>query len=172
MDICNKSKCTGCCSCLNICPKKCISMVEDELAEMHPVIDEDKCIKCKLCIKNCPVNNKSKFQEIKKCYASWNLDAKDRKTSGSGGVATVFGNTMVDLGGIVFGAKYGENIKIEHSKAIDKEMVQLLKGSKYAQSYIGNSYAEIKNILKQSLPVLFVGTPCQVDGLNFYLGKN
>ena len=28
--ICDKEKCSGCYACYNICPKKCIKMIEDE----------------------------------------------------------------------------------------------------------------------------------------------
>lgn len=46
------NKCTGCTACLNICPKKAISMVEGQDGFKYPVIDQEKCIDCGLCKKN------------------------------------------------------------------------------------------------------------------------
>ena len=55
----SKEKCCGCYSCYNVCPKKAINMVEDELGFKYPYIDDQKCIGCNMCIKACPIlNNK------------------------------------------------------------------------------------------------------------------
>ena len=40
-----------------------------------------------------------------------------------------------------------------------------LRGSKYVQSYLGDTFRQIQSDLKKGLTVLFVGTPCQVHGL-------
>ena len=50
-EICDKNRCTGCSACLNSCPKKCITMKEDEYGVLIPYIDEDKCINCNICRK-------------------------------------------------------------------------------------------------------------------------
>ena len=47
--LCTKEKCTGCLSCLNICPKNAIKAITDEQGFWQMQIDETKCIKCKLC---------------------------------------------------------------------------------------------------------------------------
>ena len=39
------------------------------------------------------------------------------------------------------------------------------------QSSIGNVYQQVKNDLESEKQVLFTGTPCQVEGLKSYLGK-
>ena len=52
-----KSRCTGCTACMNICPKGAITMAEDIDGFKYPVIDQDKCINCGLCVKTCPVLN-------------------------------------------------------------------------------------------------------------------
>lgn len=52
-----KKKCVGCKSCEQICPKQCISMVENNEGFWYPSVDENNCIECKLCLKKCPVEN-------------------------------------------------------------------------------------------------------------------
>lgn len=48
-----KEDCCGCSACFAICPKKAITMEEDEHGFLYPVVDESKCIKCMLCEKVC-----------------------------------------------------------------------------------------------------------------------
>ena len=50
----NKNQCCGCSACVNICPKRCITMEKDEEGFFYPVIDTEKCIKCGVCIAKCP----------------------------------------------------------------------------------------------------------------------
>jgi len=46
-----------------------------------------------------------------------------------------------------------------------------LRGSKYAQSNLGDTFKQVEQDLKNALFVLFTGTPCQVAGLRNYLQK-
>ena len=55
-------------------------------------------------------------------------------------------------------------------KLIDNyEDINLIRGSKYVQSYMNNCFQEIKNKIVEGKKVLFFGTPCQVYGLKKYL---
>ena len=47
-----------------------------------------------------------------------------------------------------------------------------MRGSKYVQSDLKDTFREIKNLLKKEQQVLFVGTPCQVHGLKNYIGDS
>ena len=53
----NKKYCCGCGLCMSKCPKKAISMVEDETGFLFPKIDESKCVDCHVCVINCPYQN-------------------------------------------------------------------------------------------------------------------
>lgn len=63
--------CQGCIShpCMNVCPKDAISVDENE----HSVIDQDKCIQCGRCVKQCPYDAISKIE--RPCAAACGVDA-------------------------------------------------------------------------------------------------
>jgi len=46
----DKEKCTGCESCVEVCPVEAISMVDGK-AE----VNQDECIDCGQCVEACPV---------------------------------------------------------------------------------------------------------------------
>lgn len=54
IEIIDKHSCCGCSSCVQKCPKKCISMYEDDEGFLYPVVDKEKCIDCGLCEIVCP----------------------------------------------------------------------------------------------------------------------
>ena len=47
-----------------------------------------------------------------------------------------------------------------------------MRGSKYVQSDLGDSFRQIKTLLDNGTPVLFSGVPCQVDGLLQAVGRD
>lgn len=53
-----KALCCGCTACFAICPQEAISMVEDDEGFEYPVINENKCISCYLCLKVCPIKGR------------------------------------------------------------------------------------------------------------------
>lgn len=168
--LCEKKDCTGCYSCYNICPKNAIEFKEDEYGYIYPEINNN-CIKCGLCEKVCPSINNLKFKKPQKAYASWSIDTENRKTSTSGGVASILSQYIIDCGGIVYGAAYCENLNVNHIRVTNKVELLRLKGSKYVQSNIGDSYLKAKKDLDNNKLVLFTGTPCQIAGLLQYLRK-
>lgn len=163
--ICDHKDCTGCGLCAARCPKHCIEMKPGFLGHLYPVIDQEKCINCKLCQKGCPSLQYIGCSYPKKAYAAWAKDAQDYVTSTSGGVASVLSQYIVSLGGVVFGCSVLPNIQISHIRVDKMEDLHLLKGSKYVQSQIEFIIPQLRNDVKQGLPVLFVGTPCQVAAI-------
>lgn len=171
MNICDRNKCAACYTCYNICPKNCISFNTDEFGIDFPVIDNKKCIGCNLCIKTCPANNNSSFNNPKNAYATWSLDNEDRKTSASGGLASVLYNQIISEGGIAYGVCMDNDFNLNFKGAINKEELRGFKGSKYVHAFVNDSFTKVKEDLKNNKKVLFIGTPCQIDALKFYLGK-
>lgn len=50
-----KEECCGCTACYAICTKSAIAMVEDEEGFVYPLVDEERCIKCHMCLEVCPI---------------------------------------------------------------------------------------------------------------------
>ena len=71
----------------------------------------------------------------------------------------------------MFGARFSKDWIIVHDYTDKIEELDSFRGSKYVQSQIGNSYKQAQTFLKQGRWVLFVGTSCQIAGLNLFLKK-
>ncbi len=164
--------CSGCHACYNACPKQCISMKPDSEGFLHPVIDNNLCIDCGLCKKICPVLGEYKGNPMGKAFACINNNEETRQQSSSGGVFTLLAEYILNLGGIVFGAAFDEDLSVHHIEVTDICDLEKLRGSKYLQSRIGDTYKSAKAHLEDGKPVLFTGTPCQISGLKTYLDKD
>ncbi|MEG1861817.1 MAG: Coenzyme F420 hydrogenase/dehydrogenase, beta subunit C-terminal domain [Bacteroidaceae bacterium] len=170
--ICIKEKCTGCAACHNICPKEAIQMCPNDCGFLHPEIDNTRCIDCGLCEKICPVNKPLEMNEPLQAMAAISKDVEDLMSSTSGGASSVLAHTILSGGGVVYGCVQRNCKDIAHRRITSVEEAYQLKGSKYVQSIIGNSYQEVKQDLSTSKEVLFTGTPCQIGGLKNYLRKD
>ena len=171
IEITDKSKCCGCSSCVQRCPKQCISMREDEQGFLYPIIDTLKCIDCSLCEKVCPMLNPSLAKEPLQVFAAKNKNEEQRLRSSSGGMFILLAGHIIKQGGVVFGARFDQKWEVEHCYAETIEELEPLMRSKYVQSNIGNTYKETEQFLKQGRQVMFVGTSCQIAGLMRYLRK-
>lgn len=168
----DKEDCCGCYACYNICPKQCITMKIDNEGFWYPNIDKSKCINCNLCEKVCPIINPVKRNDSKKlAYVGMNKDKQVRIKSSSGGIFSILAEYMIKNNGIVYGAAFDEAFNINHKRILVSTDLDLLRGSKYVQSSIGDIYKQVKNDLESDRKVLFTGSPCQVEGLRSYLRK-
>ncbi len=173
IEIQDKSKCCGCHACFNKCPKNAIEMVEDEQGFKYPKIDKEKCINCGLCEKVCPIINKTKIQKNQsRAYACYNLNEETRLNSSSGGVFSLIAKEILNKNGVIFGATFNDDFLVQHEYVENIEQLKKFRGSKYLQSSIGDTYKKAKEFLDNDRYVLFTGTPCQIEGLLSYLGKD
>lgn len=172
IQIVQKSMCVGCYACYSCCPQQCISMVKDGEGFRYPSIDHAKCINCNKCETVCPVIHRAPAQDFSKlAFAAYSKDEAIRSKSSSGGVFSVLGQAVINQGGVVFGAAFDSSFQVHHLRIESVDEIKLLRGSKYVQSRIEDTYKEVKETLKTGQKVYFSGTPCQVDGLKNYLGK-
>lgn len=172
MEVIERDKCTGCMACRNICPKNAIN-IETIDGFDYPQINENMCIGCNLCENICPVNKNDRGNKFeKKVYACKSKEDEVRMNSSSGGIFTIAAEKILDDGGVVFGARLDENFNVIHDYTDNKEDLKKFRGSKYVQSKIGKSFKKVKEFLEEGRKVLFVSTPCQVEGLYAYLRKD
>lgn len=156
-----RQSCTGCALCAFVCPQKCITMKTGKLGHLYPHVDNKKCINCNLCVKTCPSNIDIQLQKPLIAYAAWTKDEKEHISSTSGGAAAIFSKEMISRGGVVYGCTMESNCEVRHIRTDKSEQLSKLKGSKYVQSNIKNIFPLLKEDVKNNLPVLFIGTPCQ-----------
>ncbi|WP_270534759.1 Coenzyme F420 hydrogenase/dehydrogenase, beta subunit C-terminal domain [Parabacteroides johnsonii] len=171
INIIEKKDCCGCSACVSICPKHCITMLLDNEGFLYPQVDKGSCIDCELCEKVCLVLNQGEERKPLQVYAVNNPNEEIRMKSSSGGVFTLLAETIIQEGGVVFGARFNDDWEVIHDYTETKEGLAAFRGSKYVQSRIGESYCQVERFLKEGRKVLFTGTPCQIAGLNLFLRK-
>lgn len=165
-------KCTGCSTCFNSCPTNAIHMKNDLEGFLIPHVDNNLCINCGKCVKNCSAINALEFKLPVETYCGvGNNDFVIN--SASGGIFVTFAKYVIEkLNGIVYGAELempnGDCRHIEVSRVEDLYRVQ---NSKYVQSDISNVLSLCKERLVMGKMVLFSGTPCQIAALKCYLGE-
>ena len=105
-------------------------------------------------------------------YAAYSKDIKLRTESSSGGIFSLLAEQILQQAGVIYGVAMSQNCQYAEYARIDKgEKLAKLRGSKYLQARLGNTYNKVKNDLEAGLIVLFTGTGCQVNGLKRFLGK-
>lgn len=168
-----KEKCTGCAACLNRCGVSAIRMEADKTGFLFPVIDSTKCVECKLCERACPVLEKIEIPEASpKAYIVQNKDTGIRMQSTSGGAFTAIASSVIERGGVVYGAAFGDNYVVRHTEEKSQDGLWKFRNSKYVQSEIGNTYKKAEHYLKHGILVCYSGTPCQIQGLKKFLNKD
>ena len=173
-EVASKDLCTGCTACASICPQKCICMTEDIDGFTYPKIaNEALCISCGACEQICPILNQIEHKEfLTKSYAALSKSDLLRMESSSGGIFSELSKIVIQSRGIVYGASYDKNNSVEHIGVDNIDDLGKLRGAKYSQSNLGNSFLTIKKQLDSGINVLFSGTPCQIGGLKAFLKKD
>lgn len=95
-----------------------------------------------------------------------------RMNSRSGGIFTALSDYVLEKQGVIYGCVLNESFSAVHCRATTKSERDLMRGSKYVQSNMLNSYNDIKDDLEDDKIVLFSGTSCQVAGLKRFLQKD
>ncbi len=104
------------------------------------------------------------YRDLKRYFYGYSPEAREK--SSSGGMFFEFASIILRRGGVVFGAAYNVDTKrVEHCSTEEVSLEALLR-SKYADSFMGNTFVKIEKYLSEGREVLFCGTPCQSAGLN------
>lgn len=169
--LCKKNECTGCLACVSLQCEHLHADYDDE-GFIQPIVHES-CTECGRCVKVCPQLTKyiptKNFES--KYFACVAKDESVLPRSSSGGLFSVLALTIIRKQGVVFGTAFNPSMELEHIAVEKEEALSRLCGSKYLQSDIGDSYGKVKSYLTDGRHVLFCGLPCQIDGLNHFLGN-
>lgn len=174
MKIAKFDDCTGCLACVESCP---VNIIKFEINEnngfIYPRIDdESKCLNCYKCSKTCPELNHIEFLNQKKNYFAQSKDINILTNSTSGGIASSLASTFINNGGIVYGAAFSSDMKVEHVRCDSLKDCNRIKGSKYVQSDLSKIYSQIKEDIQMDRSVLFIGTPCQCAAMKSLFKSN
>lgn len=174
INITDKTQCTGCRACEQLCPVGAISMQEDTEGFIFPSVNAEQCIKCGKCTRQCHMINMPVKTPVEneQFYACKSLDENTVMQSSSGGMFSVLAEHIIEKGGAVFGAAFGENFKVEHFCADNVSDLQKLRGSKYVASDTLDTFTQAKNLLDSGKYVLYSGSPCHIAGLRAFLNKD
>lgn len=158
--------CCGCSSCVDSCPTMAISMVKTPYGYKIPKVDSSVCIDCGKCAAACPVFHKETSEyEGRNVYAAYAKDAQQRMGGSSGSVFFSLGKSIIEQKGVVFGAAFDDDLQLKHRGVASVADLYPLMKSKYLQSEMVGIYNQVKSILGEGKPVLFVGTPCQCNAM-------
>lgn len=176
INITDKSKCCGCCACVDACAHHAISLKTDIEGFWYPVVDKNSCVDCGLCDKACPELNignlkKNDYPKPAHTIAAVNKKMNVRWNSTSGGAFSALAEAMYEQGGYVSGAIYNEDFSVRNYVSNNPEDLDKLRSSKYLQSKAEGLYKEIRALLRKGEHVLACGTPCQMAALRSFLGK-
>jgi len=177
--------CTGCGTCVGICPEDAVQMVKDESKGIYlPQLDEAKCNECGICLKACPgyeVDFKALNLEIfgkepadillgdyPSCYIGHATDYDIRYNSASGGLVTALLIFALEQG-LIDGAlvtKMNEKNPLEPQPFIATTREEIISASKSKYCPVPANIA-LKEILnaKEGERFAVVGLPCHIHGI-------
>ncbi len=151
-------------------------MERDHEGFWYPMVDTTVCNNCGLCEHVCPLleGNSISVERLPfpQVLAAWNTNRAIRLDSTSGGIFSALAERMLDIQGYVAGAVYREDHTVSHIVTNDPQMLDALRSSKYLQSYTGELFNSIRQLLEDGKQVLICGTPCQISGLYHVLGRD
>lgn len=104
-------------------------------------------------------------------FAVQHKDEKVRASSRSGGIFTALSDYILEQDGVVYGCVLTEDFEAVHVRADSTHVRDRMRGSKYIQSRMNDTYKNVKYDLEAGRKVLFSGTSCQVAGLKDYLRR-
>lgn len=169
MNVSRIDNCVNCGCCTNICPVSAVT-VNEQNTFYSISVDSETCIDCGLCLKYCPLVQSNDKTNVLSAYAGWSRNNDSVMNSSSGGAFKEFAQRIIDEGGVVFGAAFSSDNKSVRFCNNNEIGLEKLQKSKYVESLVGNSFKKIRDLLHSGKKVLFCGTPCQVAGLNSFIG--
>ncbi|MDO4942007.1 MAG: Coenzyme F420 hydrogenase/dehydrogenase, beta subunit C-terminal domain [Lachnospiraceae bacterium] len=101
-----------------------------------------------------------------KTYAAIYKNKRIRENSSSGGIFSALANKF----DVVYGVTMTDDCYSAEMIRAEGDITSL-RGSKYFQAKVGDTFKQVKKDLLDGKKVLFSGTGCQINGLSMFLGK-
>lgn len=164
--------CTGCGACVRKCPARAIGWVVGDDGFPAPRIDEGKCVGCGLCLSVCQLLRPKSSNSVLGAFA---VQAEDRgilAESTSGGAFTALAATVLDGGGVVYGCVFDDSCTAVYARATSSRELAPMRGSKYVWADASGCFADVRADVDAGRNVLFCALPCQVSGLQLFLGRD
>jgi len=167
-----KGLCLRCGACYAVCPVDAISI--DLTTDNYPIVDNLLCTKCGKCLKVCsgmfpdqqPYAQKSLLGTVLNAYIGFSNDAKIRRSSASGGLATSISCYLLSAGiidGVILvRGNISNALRNEVIIASTSEEVKSCQGSRYSPAYVCH---RIRNI-DMTKRYAFIGKPCDIQSLH------
>lgn len=166
-----RADCCGCGACAEACPVHAIEMAPDSEGFAYPHTDAARCTHCGRCRTVCPMKPRPRSEAVPAAEVVRNRDEDVLRDSTSGGAFSALAEPVLRAGGVVYGAAFDAQMRVRHAAAETRAQLAALRGSKFVQSDLTGVYASVAAALRARRPVLFSGTPCQVEALQCYLGS-
>jgi coenzyme F420 hydrogenase subunit beta len=173
--------CTGCGTCVGICPRGAVEMVLQK-GRYLPRLDKERCNRCGLCHEACPGHgvdferlSAAVFGDIPEdtaagrylaCYAGHALDKGVRYRGASGGIVSALlihalEEDLID-GALVTRMRRDDPLTPEPFIARTREEILSAAGSKYCPVAANTALQEV---LDSDDRIAVVGLPCHIQGL-------
>ena len=169
LDRMSKKDCCGCGLCAALCPARSRGMARDSEGFDYPSVTQAECLRCGLCEKLCPMTAERPAERGYRYLGAKALSDEIRGGSSSGGVFPVLAAHILGLGGVVFGAAFGEAFVLKHRAADSVSRLRELTATKYIQSSQEDVYGDLAAALSAGKWVLYTGTPCCCEGVLRYV---
>ena len=177
--------CTGCGTCLALCPEEAIALTIDEKKGIYvPELNEEKCNNCGICVKVCP-GHEVDFKQLNleifgkepedilignylNCYVGHSTNYDIRYNSASGGIITQLLIFALEEG-IIDGAlvtRMKKDKTLEPEPFIARTREEIIEAAKSKYCPVPANIA-LKEILKSKDSERFavVGVPCHIHGI-------
>ncbi|MCD6484907.1 MAG: 4Fe-4S binding protein, partial [Candidatus Odinarchaeota archaeon] len=163
--------CSGCGTCAGVCPTNAITL--KETFARFPLVDNDRCIHCSLCIRVCPMFllGKEKIQDytkkIRNVYIGFSRNTTVYLKSSSGGVVTSLLAYLFRKGKVrkaLITVIDGPEMKPKAAIAEKLDDVMNAASSKYAMVPLG-LFLRKYLARKEKHDICIVGLPCHISSI-------
>lgn len=168
--------CTGCGTCVTICPRRAVSMRETAAGLLVATIDHAACNRCGLCAEVCSGSHLStglvsEFADpftgdCVAAYVGFATDHQIRQSGQSGGVVTALLQYLIDSGridrAVVTEMPEDGSLRPQAKVASDHQVIGQSQGSKYCPVAVNAALKET-NATQERIAV--VGLPCHLHGI-------